>query len=95
MEVIKTIKVHRATTASVIDVPSEEVTVIPSEDAQIIEAEEQLEAAGLNVFHHIRRSDKVDSMTFQQEPLLISSPRSAAGVDYRKFVAEYMKGGAV
>jgi chromosome partitioning protein len=61
-------------------------------DKQIIEAEEQLKAAGLNVFHHIRRSDKVDKMTFQQDPLLITSPKSAAGVDYRKFVAEYVRG---
>ena len=61
-------------------------------EPQIQEAEAQLKAAGLNVFHHIRRSDKVDSMTFKQEPLLISSPNSAAGVDYRKFVAEYMGG---
>ena len=58
-------------------------------DDQIQEAEAQLKAAGLNVFHHIRHSKKVDGMTFQQEPLLISSPRSAAGIEYRKFVAEY------
>ena len=62
-------------------------------DEQIQEAEETLKAAGLNVFHHIRHSKKVDGMTFQQEPLLISSPRSAAGIDYRKFVAEYVGGG--
>lgn len=61
-------------------------------DSQIQEAEQQLRAAGLSVFHHIRRSDKVDKMTFQQEALLISSPNSAAGVDYRKFVAEYVRG---
>ena len=61
-------------------------------DAQIIEAEKQLKDAGLNVFHHICRSDKVDKMTFQQDPLLVSSPNSAAGVDYRKFVAEYVGG---
>lgn len=61
-------------------------------DTQIIEAEKQLKDAGLRVFHHIRRSDKVDKMTFQQDPLLICSPNSAAGVDYRKFVAEYMGG---
>ncbi|MBR2311114.1 MAG: ParA family protein [Oscillospiraceae bacterium] len=60
-------------------------------DPQIQEAEQQLKAAGLSVFHHIRRSDKVDKMTFQQEALLISSPNSAAGVDYRKFVAEYVR----
>lgn len=61
-------------------------------DPQIQEAEDTLKAAGLNVFHHIRHSKKVDGMTFQQEPLLISSPRSAAGIDYRKFVAEYVGG---
>ena len=61
-------------------------------DDQIRDAEQQLKDAGLPMFHHIRRSDKVDDMTFQQEPLLISSPRSAAGVDYRKFVNEYVGG---
>lgn len=59
---------------------------------QISDAEAQLRQAGLSVFHHIRRSDKVDKMTFQQDPLLISSPKSAAGVDYKKFVAEYVGG---
>ena len=61
-------------------------------DLQIVEAEEQLRAAGLPLFHHIRRSDKVDKMTFQQDPLLISSPNSAAGVDYRRFVKEFVGG---
>lgn len=62
-------------------------------DETIQQAEDQLKAAGLNVYPHIRHSKKVDGMTFQQEPLLISSPRSAAGIDYRKFVAEYVGGG--
>ena len=62
-------------------------------DEQIQAAEEQLRKAGLPVFHHIRHSRKVDDMTFQQEPLLISSPRSGAGIDYRKFVAQYVGGG--
>ena len=61
-------------------------------DEKITEAETQLKQAGLRVFHHIRRSDKVDRMTFQQEPLLVSSPNSAAGVDYRKFVKEFVGG---
>ncbi len=61
-------------------------------DEKITDAESQLKQAGLRVFHHIRRSDKVDRMTFQQEPLLVSSPNSAAGVDYRKFVKEYVGG---
>lgn len=59
---------------------------------EIQDAEQQLRAAGFRVFHHIRRSDKVDRMTFQQEALLISSPNSGAGIDYRAFVAEYVGG---
>lgn len=59
---------------------------------QITDAETQLRQAGLPVFHHIRRSDKVDDMTFRQDPLLVTSPNSGAGVDYRRFVAEYVKG---
>lgn len=61
-------------------------------DMQITEAELQLVSAGFPLFHHIRRSDKVDRMTFQQDPLLISSPNSGAGIDYRTFVAEYVGG---
>lgn len=60
--------------------------------AKITEAEQQLRESGIPVFPHIRRSDKVDEMTFQQDPLLISSPNSAAGVDYRRFVREYVGG---
>lgn len=61
-------------------------------DPEIADAEKQLRDAGLHVFPHIRRSDKVDKMTFRQEPLLISSPRSSAGIDYRKFVKEFVGG---
>lgn len=61
-------------------------------DEEIQAAEDQLKAAGLPVFHHIRSSKKVDGMTFKQEPLLVSSPNSAAGVDYRRFVKEYIGG---
>ena len=61
-------------------------------DPQIVDAETQLVQSGLPVFHHIRRSDKVDTMTFQQDPLPICSPNSAAGVDYRRFVKEYLGG---
>ena len=61
----------------------------------IEKAEETLKASGLPVFPHIRHTRKVDDMTFAQEPLLISSPRSAAGVDYRRFVRVWMKGGDI
>ena len=61
------------------------------QDAQIEDAEAQLKTAGFYVFHHIRSSRPVDKMTFQQEPLSICSPRSAAGIDYRAFVREYLE----
>lgn len=61
---------------------------------KIQEAEDTLRASGLPVFSPIRRTDKVDEMTFAQDPLLVTSPRSAAGVDYIRFVSEYIKGGA-
>lgn len=61
-------------------------------DSEIEDAEVQLRNAGFRVFPHIRRSDKVDKMTFRQEPLLVSSPKSAAGKDYRKFVQEFVGG---
>ncbi len=60
----------------------------------IEDAERQLRASGLPVYPHIRRTAKVDDMTFAQEPLIFSSPKSAACVDYRRFVAELIKGGA-
>lgn len=60
---------------------------------QIVEAEQTLRDSGLPMYSHIRRTNKVDAMTFAQEPLLITSPRSAAGIDYREFVREYMERG--
>ncbi len=60
----------------------------------ILQAEAQLHKAGLPIYPHIRRTNKADDMTFAQEPLIFSSPKSSACVDYRRFVAELMKGGA-
>lgn len=60
-------------------------------DPEIMDAENELRCAGLPVFPHIRRSDKVDRMTFRQDPLLICSPNSAAGVDYRRFAQAYVR----
>lgn len=56
-------------------------------------AEETLRASGIPVFSPIRRTDKVDEMTFAQDPLIDFSPRSAAARDYRHFVKEYIEGG--
>lgn len=58
----------------------------------IMDAEAQLRRSGLPVFHHIRRTPTVDNMTFQQEPLNVSSPKSGALRDYRIFVEE-LRGG--
>lgn len=57
-------------------------------------AEAQLAKAGLHLFHHIRQTRKVDDMTWEQEPIIDCSPRSAAAIDYKKFVKEYMGGEA-
>lgn len=62
-------------------------------DPLVIDGEEQLKKAGLRVYPHIRYSRPVDKMTFAQQPLCVSSPRSGAGQDYRRFAAEYMKEG--
>lgn len=60
---------------------------------EIVDAEDTLMSSALHVFPHIRRSDRVDEMTFAQEPLLVTSPKSAAGRDYRRFVRELIEGG--
>ena len=52
----------------------------------IVRAERELRASGLPVFPHIRRTPKADDMTFEQEPLIVCSPKSAAAIDYRRFV---------
>ncbi len=62
--------------------------------ARTIQAERTLLLYDLPVLHHIRRTDKVDDMTYAQRPLIESSPRSAAAVDYRAFVRQLLRGGA-
>lgn len=59
----------------------------------VIEAEKSLRDCGiLPVFETvIRRTDKVDEMTFERKPITVYSPRSAAGYDYRSFVQEYIE----
>lgn len=42
----------------------------------------------------IRYSDKVSGMTYSGDALQVYSPRSAAGVDYRRWAVEYLGGGA-
>ena len=61
----------------------------------IKKAEEQLKASGLPVFGHIRRTPTIDVMTFRQEPIIVSSPRSAAAADYRRLACELIQGGAM
>lgn len=62
---------------------------------KIREAEEILKKSGLPVYSHIRRTPKVDDMTFAQRPLIETSPRCGAAVDYKRFAMQllYGKGG--
>lgn len=60
---------------------------------KIKEAEGILRKSGLPVYSHIRRTPKVDDMTFAGKPLIETSPTSAAAKDYRRFAEELLKGG--
>ncbi len=62
---------------------------------QMREAETIIRRSGIPLFPHIRRTPKVDDMTFQGKPLLDTSPTCGAAKDYRHFVEELMlmKGG--
>ena len=62
-------------------------------DPIVEDSEAQLKAAGLRVYPHIRHSRPVDKMTYAQQPLCVSSPRSGAGLDYRTFADTYIKEG--
>ena len=63
---------------------------------KIKKALEILQVSDFNVYHTIRKTNKVDDMTFAQVPLIQSSPNSAACVDYRRMVAAYVReGGAI
>lgn len=62
-------------------------------DTMIASSEQQLRDAGLRVYPHIRHSRPVDRMTYIQQPLCISSPKSGAGKDYRQFAASYVEEG--
>lgn len=57
---------------------------------KIQEAEEVLRSSGLRVFPHIRRSSKVDEITFDIAEL--ASCHSGSAIDYRHFVVEYLGG---
>lgn len=65
-------------------------------NAEVVhQAEKILRDSGVPVFETtIRRTDIVDESTFQREPLVVYSPRSAACVDYRRLTAEYLERGA-
>ena len=61
--------------------------------AACVQGEAALRASGVPVFRQtIRRSDKVTESIFSGQSLQAYSPQSAAGRDYRAFVAEYLEG---
>lgn len=49
----------------------------------ILQAERALRESGLRVLPRIRRSDRVDDMTYAQAPLISCSPKSGPCKDYR------------
>lgn len=49
-----------------------------------VKAESALRNAGLSVLTRIRRSNRVDDMTYAQKPLCVCSPKSGACQDYRR-----------
>lgn len=51
-----------------------------------------LRGAGLTVYPRIRRSNRVDAMTYRQEPLIRTSPTSGACRDYRFFARQLAEG---
>lgn len=58
-----------------------------------IQGEAALRASSVPIFSQtIRRSDKVTESIFERQSLQTYSPQSAAGRDYRAFVAEYLEG---
>ena len=58
-----------------------------------IQGEAALRASSVPIFEQtIRRSDKVTESIFERQSLQTYSPQSAAGRDYRGFVAEYLEG---
>lgn len=61
---------------------------------QISRAEAALRESGLPVLPRIRRSNRVDDMTFAQTPLIVCSPKSGACQDYRRLATRLVaKGG--
>lgn len=57
---------------------------------QILEAEQILRDSHLHIYPHIRRSPKVDDMTFSREVLTFK--RAGSEIDYKTFVVEYVGG---
>ena len=57
----------------------------------VSEVEQQLRDMGFPVYRQvIRKSEKVPESTVVGSPLTIYSPRSSAGVDFRRWVREFM-----
>lgn len=55
---------------------------------EIARAEAALRDSGLPMLPRIRRSNRVDDMTFAQAPLCVCSPLSGAAKDYRRLAAQ-------
>lgn len=59
------------------------------------QGEQLLRSLSVPVFSTvIRRTDKVPESTFDRQPIMAYSPRSAASQDYQRWVREYLKEGS-
>lgn len=56
------------------------------------QARELLADSGWRIYPSIRRSNKVDDMTYAQTALCICAPHSGAAIDYKRFVDAYVGG---
>ena len=60
-------------------------------DRQTLEAAAELKMQGFEVYNPIRQSPTVTDMTYKQQPLWRSSPRSGAGLDYKIFAERFVE----
>lgn len=58
---------------------------------QNTEADKALRALELPILPRVQRSNRVDDMTFAQQPLCVCSPRSAAAKDYRRLTRHLVR----
>ena len=64
----------------------------PEQREAVAKLRGSLQGIGIRCFHPIRRSEKVDQMTFNQKPLIYSAPKGHVTHDYKLFVRDLVAG---